>query len=218
MVARRKDSTRTSDDHEGVDYGATADTFAKSPSSPSSDEEEEASSDADNDMVQQNDTSESEEGDVMEDEEPSTAVVHSASGERCTFDLHNLLAMNAHQIDTSLLYSTPSKKTTDQKLAIPGEQLGVEINEEYLREKASDGCAQLVAALWQLPVERSDAGPMVSLPLFDASKIPRALVSGLDATHPVSFLNFEVKIPCDAGCWLTFAHRISNTQCLPPSC
>ena len=50
-------------------------------------------------------------------------------------------------------------------------------NEELLLEKAIDGCIQLITVLWQLPIERSDARPLVKLPTFVESRIPHALVS-----------------------------------------
>ena len=55
--------------------------------------------------------------------------------------------------------------------------LDVVVDEEYLLRKATDGCTQLISSLWQLPVERSDAGMMVQLPSYEEIKIPRALVS-----------------------------------------
>lgn len=108
----------------------------------------------------------------------------SATGEQCTFDLRNLLAMNSHQVDTSKLYAASSGKAAKKKMKeaqaekltiVPAMAGGVD--EEYLLEKATDGCTQLIAALWQLPVERSDAGPMATLPSYDESRIPRTLVS-----------------------------------------
>jgi hypothetical protein len=104
--------------------------------------------------------------------------VASANGEQCTFDLRNLLAMNVHQVSTAALYSTKAKmSTSEDKHTIAPTGLGVSVNEDYILEKATDGCAQLLGALWQLPIERSDAGPMVFLPSYDEIKIPRALVS-----------------------------------------
>ena len=50
-------------------------------------------------------------------------------------------------------------------------------NENLLLEKEIDGCIQSITALWQLPIERSDAVPLVNLPTFAESRIPHALVS-----------------------------------------
>jgi hypothetical protein len=135
------------------------------------DEEEEESSDE-----------EEEEGNEQEKRYTANKLeitpVASATGEQCTFDLRNLLAMNSHQVSTAALYSTKTKKaSSDEKLTIAPTGLGVSINEDYILEKATDGCAQLLGALWQMPIERSDAGPMVFLPSWDEIKIPRALVS-----------------------------------------
>jgi DNA-directed RNA polymerase subunit delta len=106
--------------------------------------------------------------------------VASATGESCTFDLRNLLAMNVHQVSSATLYSASNKakKTaSDENITIAPSGLGVFVNEDYILEKATDGCAQLLGALWQLPMTRSDAGPMAFLPSYDEIKIPRALVS-----------------------------------------
>jgi len=103
--------------------------------------------------------------------------IHDVETEQCTFDLHNLVAMNLHQIDTARLFSS-RVSSTEVQATIPFENGDVAIDEGYLLEKASNGCAQLIASLWDLPIERSDTGPMVLLPMFDGSSIPRALVSG----------------------------------------
>ena len=105
-------------------------------------------------------------------------VVSSDIGEPCTFDLRNLVAMNTHQLSSEQLYTSKESSHTDEAgtVTIPfdGQHRP---NEEYLLSKAIDGCSQLIRALWQLPVERSDAGPLVILPSHDESRIPRALVS-----------------------------------------
>jgi hypothetical protein len=151
------------------------------------DSEEQDSSEEDSEEEEEQDDEEEEDGsDEEEDNEQDKRAaansleispMTSANGEQCTFDLRNLLGMNVHQISTAELYSTKTKKATSENLSIAPTTLGVTVNEDYILEKATDGCAQLVAALWQLPVERSDAGPMVFLPSYDEIKIPRALVS-----------------------------------------
>jgi hypothetical protein len=98
-------------------------------------------------------------------------------GEQCTFDLCNLLAVNSHQVAVSKLYSKARKEDAEH-ITIPStEALSVLVNEAHLLEKATDGCTQLIHALWQLPTDRSDAGPMVSLPSYSEIKLPRQLVS-----------------------------------------
>jgi hypothetical protein len=165
-------------------------------------EEQESSEDSEEEEEQ--DEEEEEEGSDEEEEEDneqekrSTAnkleiiPVASATGEQCTFDLRNLLAMNSHQVSTAALYSTKTKKaSSEEKLTIAPTGLGVSINEDYILEKATDGCAQLLGALWQMPIERSDAGPMVFLPSWDEIKIPRALVSYRRRCHPRLFVRYS---------------------------
>jgi len=119
----------------------------------------------------------------------AAAVPVSANGERCTFDLRNLLAMNTHQVDAASLYSAKrkGKKTINSLTISPPDGLDLPINEKYLLEKATDGCTQLVATLWQLPIERSDAGPMATLPSYEESRIPRALVSELSSCSSLGY-------------------------------
>jgi hypothetical protein len=97
----------------------------------------------------------------------------SGGSEKCTFDLRNLLAINSHQVDSSALYNAMSVDGEDCDIEIPG----ANINEEHLLDKARESCTQLVAALWELPTERSDAGPMAVLPKGVEIKTPRELVS-----------------------------------------
>jgi hypothetical protein len=102
----------------------------------------------------------------------------SSSSEQCTFDLRNLVAVNSHQLDANLLYA-PKKKSKQPKennTTIPLAANDIQVDEDELLKKAQDGCTQLISALWQLPMESSDAGPMVTLPKYQEIKIPRALV------------------------------------------
>jgi len=109
-----------------------------------------------------------------DDEKPKFKPLVSASGEQCTFDLKNLLAINSHQVETVKLYST--EKTGDEEIVIPSlSTLISSVDEDHLLEKATDGCAQLINALWQLPTERSDVGTLVSLPSYSVTKLPRQL-------------------------------------------
>ena len=50
-------------------------------------------------------------------------------------------------------------------------------NDEYLLQKASEGCSQLLSGLWKLETEKSDAGPMAILPKYCDIVTPRELVS-----------------------------------------
>lgn len=193
MVSKSRTIER--EDREGVDYAAAADAFAGNLSGDGDESSDDKSHEEDfqdgSDVESDEDEEVGEEQQVDEDDEDDSEVVDddhvddtmmnlpsSPDDEQCTFDLHNLLAVNTHQINTTKLYSNRnSKSAKEENITIPPTTMDVEVNEDYLLEKASDGCTQLLAALWQLPIEKSDAGPMVSLPLFDSSKIPRALVS-----------------------------------------
>jgi hypothetical protein len=108
------------------------------------------------------------------------AVVIPGTDEPCSFDLRNLLALSSYPVDSHQLYTpiTSSKEIRCPKNEIiPRDQSTFLVNEEFLLQKATIGCTQLISALWKLPIERSDAGPMVTLPLHDESKVPRSLVS-----------------------------------------
>ena len=113
---------------------------------------------------------------------PNQTSSSSTTKEQCTFDLRNLTAINSHQISNKALYSSAARRQEEEehsssKVTIPHANTAVQPIETYLLDKASDGCAQLVRALWQLPSQRSDAGPMVVLPSYDEIRIPRSLVS-----------------------------------------
>jgi hypothetical protein len=118
----------------------------------------------------------SDEADKTENMVPSQSNVKGP--EQCTFDLRNLLAVNSHQIASSSLYATNKSSMSEEDIEIPLDKgHGLEVNVDFLLSKASSCCAQLVQALWQLPNEISDAGPLVHLPHYDEIRIPRALVS-----------------------------------------
>jgi len=194
-MAKLRKSKKEEDEQEEEEtadgaYAVAADSFAGT-EEDSDEEGASASSDDDSDNSEENDepvAGEEEGSEGVDDDEDSDSVEEdpvsrefeqpkSATGEPCTFDLRNLLAVNTHQINTKTLYSTT--KTKNESVTIPSMQIlaNLNVDEEQLLEKATDGCTQLIAALWQLPTERSSAGPMVHLPSFDDSRIPRALVS-----------------------------------------
>jgi hypothetical protein len=137
--------------------------------------------------------------DESADEKERISVLNAPAimkgGEQYSFDLRNLLAVNSHQIATKSLLSSKKSPKADENLTIPLDKgHDMDVNEDFLLVKASEGCTELIQALWQLPTERSDAGPMVNLPTYDEIKLPRALVSPLkfiycvDASH--RFLTF----------------------------
>lgn len=118
-------------------------------------------------------------GDDVDEQEQSNARIESqlaVSGEQCTFDLRNLVAVNSHQLNASSLHSS-KRLAGESDITIPLEDSRIQVDEEQLLEKARDGCAQLISAIWKLPTEKSDAGPLVTLPSYFEIKIPRALVS-----------------------------------------
>ena len=130
--------------------------------------------------------------------------------ENCTFDLRNLLSVNTHPIAPKSLYSSKKKdKAGNDRLTIPLDPgHGVDVDESFLLSKASEDCTQLIAGLWKLPTDRSDAGPMVHLPAHDEIKLPRALVSGLH------FLLCSVKMKRTT--FGRFSHSLIDTFFLPP--
>lgn len=103
------------------------------------------------------------------------AIAVNKNSEQCIFDLRNMLAVNSDQIPSKSLYSKKAA-TNEEIISIPldkGHELAVD--ESFLLSRATLGCTQLVDALFRLPTERSDAGPLVQLPHFDEMTLPRAL-------------------------------------------
>jgi hypothetical protein len=153
----------------------------------------ESDEDDDNESVEvaENDPDEDDADQIGEDEEPRRPLVDNIifipGDEPCTFDLRNLLGVSAHPIDSASLY-VPVKSSKNLASADSTTPATIDrsyfVNEEYLLKKAIAGCSQIVSALWQLPVERTNAGPMVQLPTFDDSKIPRALVCAMSHCSP----------------------------------
>ncbi len=192
MVAKKEKSKKSkNEEEEEVDYAAVADQFADLSDQDSVEDgddngENNESATGDNaDSIDESENSGSDdEGDEEDDDDHEEGDVAGkiptnsfAGTEPCSFDMHNLLAINSHQMDTSKMYIKKAGKYNDEEdITIPPESLEVAVNEKYLLEKAASGCTQLIAALWQLPIESSDIGPMVSLPIHDGSKIPRQLV------------------------------------------
>ena len=105
--------------------------------------------------------------DMKEVVEGKTPAIQN-SLHQCTFDLRNLVAVNSHQIKG--LYSFQNKSNED--ITIPNDS----VDENVVLSVASASCRHLISELWQLPTERSDAGPLVSLPGYNEIKMPRALV------------------------------------------
>lgn len=139
------------------------------------DDEDDTDSSSDDDDNDNNDEDNEEEDpeDIKRASESNrlAASMKGEGDEPCSFDLRNLLGINSHTIDTAALYQ---KSEQDQgRVTIPS---NLQINEEYLLKKAQQGCHQLLKSLWQLPQEQSDVGALVTLPTFEDSRLPRALV------------------------------------------
>jgi hypothetical protein len=52
----------------------------------------------------------------------------STTGEQCTFDLLNLLALNSHQVEIAKRYSQKAREAEYEKVTIPRETMPVEVN------------------------------------------------------------------------------------------
>jgi len=142
------------------------------------DDDEEEEEEEENEEKVREEEAESEEDEEDDNREAANAVAANAGDEACSFDLRNLTAVNSHPLQESLLYKRKMNKqeVTSEKLTIGGDvKRPNDINEDYLLEKATEGAAQLIEALWLLPRERSDAGPLMTLPSYSVLEIPRAL-------------------------------------------
>ncbi|KAL7539536.1 hypothetical protein ACHAWF_007595 [Thalassiosira exigua] len=132
------------------------------------------------------------EGEDSEEERPpprtSTTASAAAEREECAFDLAHLLARNTHQVNAAELYGRGSRRATnriagdeggwyDRPPAIaPDATSGAPVpDESFLLSRAADGATQLLAELWGLPAESTDAGPMARLPSGGETRLPRAL-------------------------------------------
>lgn len=126
------------------------------------------------------------ENDETKEKNVNAMDTSSSQSESYTFDLRNMLAISTDQLATGSLYNSESnaKKTksnsSKSQEEIPldpknSRGISIEVDEEFLLSKATAGCTQLIRALWQLPTEQSDAGPLVTLPTFDEVKLPRSM-------------------------------------------
>lgn len=99
----------------------------------------------------------------------------NTGAEQCIFDLRNMLAVNSDQIALSSLYDN-NTSNSEENITIPLDKAhNLEVDEKFLLSKATKGCTQLIHALFQLPQEKSDAGPMALLPHYDEIRLPRKL-------------------------------------------
>mmetsp|Transcript_6135 Transcript_6135/g.11630 ORF Transcript_6135/g.11630 Transcript_6135/m.11630 type:complete len:474 (-) Transcript_6135:124-1545(-) len=106
-------------------------------------------------------------------EENEVEKIVMGGSEKCEMDLRNLIVFNTHQINHSALYSKKSDSSEEEvSITVNGIKLA---NEEYLLEKAMEGCSQLLSGLWKLETEKTDAGPLATLPSYFETVTPRAL-------------------------------------------
>jgi len=121
---------------------------------------------------------ESESDDDSDGEENTKTSSSALQSEAYTFDLRNMLAINTDQLAMGTLYDSKKNAKSKKDLEIPLDPIrgaSLEVNEEYLLSKVTDGCTQLIRSLWELPTEVSDAGPLVTLPTYDEVRLPRAM-------------------------------------------
>ena len=115
----------------------------------------------------------------------NSATSSITTSEPYIFDLRNMLAISTDQLATATLYKKRGQSinemvvSSEARISIPLDpsRTALLANEDFLIAKATAGCTQLIRALWQLPTEQSDTGPLVTLPTYDEIRLPRALVS-----------------------------------------
>lgn len=132
---------------------------------------EESSSD------QEADTSEDEleEDNDHNSEEEDEDDITMTGDEKCNIDLRNLLGFNTHQVNHNALFKKQNDNNQNETtIFVDGMKTA---NEDYLLEKASEGCSQVLVALWKLETEKTDAGPRANLPSYFETVTPRELVS-----------------------------------------
>ena len=161
VVANNDDGDDNSSDSDGDDDddASISESEEQSDSGGGSDEDEQPSNDNDNN----NDNG-----------SPKNDIINSEQ-QQCTFDLHNLLAFNTHQINAAELYNhhptTTKKKASSNSSNKHNELVNPEwytvpptietnaakmpmVNESLLLSKAAEGTTQLLAELWKLPSEK----------------------------------------------------------------
>lgn len=172
----------SSSEEEEVDL-ETMERMLNDEGSSEEDASEDEESDQDDESTEESDDeSEEEDEEVMEEEEDSAGVVEDdedeeipmGGEEKCNVDLKNLLAFNTHQVNHRTLYKKSSVTDESTEIFVDGMKIA---NEDHLLQKASEGCTQLLAGLWKLETERTDAGPRAILPSYYETVTPRELVS-----------------------------------------
>ena len=132
----------------------------------------------------------------------NTTSSNSDRAEPCTFDLSNLLAFNTHQVNSVELYKTKRSSSGKQNnnaewyAAIPTIRAAdasgtnsIDVNETLLLSKAAEGAAQLLAELWKLPSERTDAGLLAKLPTPGGAPCSSSSLKSCSCTIGMWFIN-----------------------------
>jgi len=164
-------------DLETMEKMVDSDSEATSEEDVAVDQEEEASSEEDGEDESENESESDVEMKSSEDEqEDDDEDVAIGGDEKCNIDLRNLIAFNTHQVNHNELFKKESKVDNEDTTTIIVNGMKI-ANEEHLLEKANEGCSQLLAGLWKLDTEKTDAGPLAILPSYFETKTPRALVS-----------------------------------------
>jgi len=177
-----------SDNDSGSENGSDNDSDRNNDNDDDSDN---SSSDGDDDDAQNDATAMFKEEESDDDEEDggdsddgdgqhgASTPTNAASKEALTYDLRNLVSINTHQISNAALYD--SKRSNNNSSSSDTDAIEIDtspitnIDEEYIYNKATSDCTKLIEELWKLPIEQSDAGPMVTLPSYDEVALPRAL-------------------------------------------
>lgn len=193
MGANKKDRTgkksKQEKEEEIIDEEDDSDQIEAEDSENSSDDDETSESgsesEGDEDVAatlfnRPEDESESEDDTNGEEStEANNTPFMAQQNEAYTFDLRNMLAINTDQLEMGSLYDAKKTKSgKNDNLEIPLDPIrgkSLEVNENYLLSKATDGCTELIRSLWELPTEASDAGPLVTLPTYDEIRLPRAM-------------------------------------------
>lgn len=123
-----------------------------------------------------------EKSDSTSSEVIANKIVVPEGMEKCSFDLYHLLAINSHQINPEALYKLPTTNENTKGTNSNNNNNSTIANEEFLLQKSSEGCQQLIAAIWNLPTETStsssssNSGPLAVLPpSSELIHLPRAL-------------------------------------------
>ena len=173
------------EDNEKVEPDNDAEENDGSDDDDNDDEEEEEEDDDENEKMKDSedsdDNSKADDDEAEEDSEDDAdelelanrAAASAGNGaDGCSFDLRNLTAVNSHPLQETELFKKKKGKKEEGALTIGTSN---SLNDDYLLQKATEGATQLIEALWQLPTQRSDAGPLMTLPTYNVLDIPRAL-------------------------------------------